>query len=76
LNSFFALDVLGLNGFVLFTNSNGVYLGDAVLEPVYEELERRETVEAVSHTDSTVLINGETRTRTRNNPTGRKTRFP
>jgi aminocarboxymuconate-semialdehyde decarboxylase len=40
----YALDVLGLDGFVLFTNSNGVYLGDAVLEPVFEELERHKTV--------------------------------
>ncbi len=40
----YAIDVLGLDGFVLFTNSNGVYLGDAVLEPVFEELERRKTV--------------------------------
>jgi aminocarboxymuconate-semialdehyde decarboxylase len=39
-----ALDVLGLHGVVLFTNSNGVYLGDPVLEPVFEELERRKTV--------------------------------
>jgi predicted TIM-barrel fold metal-dependent hydrolase len=40
----YALDVLGLDGFVLFTNSNGVYLGEPVLEPVFEELERRKTV--------------------------------
>jgi predicted TIM-barrel fold metal-dependent hydrolase len=40
----YAIDVLGLDGFVLFTNSNGVYLGDPVLEPVFEELERRKTV--------------------------------
>jgi len=40
----YALDVLGLNGFVLFTNSNGVYLGDPGLEPVFEELERRKSV--------------------------------
>jgi predicted TIM-barrel fold metal-dependent hydrolase len=40
----YALDVLGLDGFVVFTNSNGVYLGDAVLEPVFEELERRNAV--------------------------------
>jgi 6-methylsalicylate decarboxylase len=40
----YALDVLGLDGFVLFTNSNGVYLGDAVLEPVFDELERRRAV--------------------------------
>jgi len=40
----YAIDVLGLDGFVLFTNVNGVYLGDAVLEPVFEELERRKAV--------------------------------
>ena len=40
----YALDVLALDGFVLFTNANGVYLGDPVLEPVFEELERRKTV--------------------------------
>jgi predicted TIM-barrel fold metal-dependent hydrolase len=39
-----ALDALGLDGVVLFTNSNGVYLGDPALEPVFEELERRKTV--------------------------------
>jgi len=39
-----ALDVLRFDGFVLFTNSNGVYLGDVVLEPVFEELERRKAV--------------------------------
>jgi predicted TIM-barrel fold metal-dependent hydrolase len=37
----YALDVLGLDGFVLFTNSKGVYLGDPALSPVFEELERR-----------------------------------
>ena len=40
----YALDVLGLDGVAVFTNSTGVYLGDAVLEPVFEELERRKTV--------------------------------
>lgn len=40
----YALDVLGLDGFVFFTNSNGVYIGDPVLEPVFEELERRKAV--------------------------------
>jgi 6-methylsalicylate decarboxylase len=40
----YAVDVLGLHGFVLFTNSNGVYIGDTGLEPVFEELERRKAV--------------------------------
>ena len=39
-----ALEILRLDGFVLFTNSNSVYLGDATLEPIFEELERRKTV--------------------------------
>jgi len=39
-----ALDVLRLDGVVLFTNSRGVYLGDATLEPVFAELERRKSV--------------------------------
>jgi 6-methylsalicylate decarboxylase len=40
----YAIDVLRLDGFVVFTNSRGVYLGDASLEPVFEELERRRSV--------------------------------
>ena len=40
----YVFDVLKLDGIVLFTNVNGVYLGDSVLEPVFEELERRRAV--------------------------------
>jgi 6-methylsalicylate decarboxylase len=40
----YALDVLKLDGVVLFSNSNGVYLGDKRFEPVFEELERRSAV--------------------------------
>jgi aminocarboxymuconate-semialdehyde decarboxylase len=40
----YVLDVLELDGVVLFTNSLGVYLGDARLDPVFEELERRNAV--------------------------------
>ena len=40
----YAIDVLRLDGVVLFTNSRGVYLGDPTLEPVFAELERRKSV--------------------------------
>jgi predicted TIM-barrel fold metal-dependent hydrolase len=36
-----ALDELGLDGVILFSNVGGVYLGDPILEPVFEELGRR-----------------------------------
>ena len=37
-------DVLKLDGVVLFTNSNGVYLGDPTLRPLFAELQKREAV--------------------------------
>jgi aminocarboxymuconate-semialdehyde decarboxylase len=37
----YALDVLTLDGVLLFSNVQGVYLGDPRLEPVFTELERR-----------------------------------
>src|SRR5450432_2585601 len=40
----YALDVLKLDGVVLFTNSGGVYLGDQMLRPLFNELQRRKTV--------------------------------
>jgi 6-methylsalicylate decarboxylase len=40
----YAIDVLRLDGLVVFSNSRGVYLGDAALEPVFAELERRRSV--------------------------------
>jgi 6-methylsalicylate decarboxylase len=40
----YALDTLKLDGVVLLTNFNGVYLGDKRLDPVFEELNRRGAV--------------------------------
>lgn len=40
----YALDTLGLDGVVLLTNYDGVYLGDQRLDPLFEELNRRKVV--------------------------------
>jgi predicted TIM-barrel fold metal-dependent hydrolase len=40
----YAIDVLKLDGVVLFTNSNGIYLGDQSMRPLFDELQRRKTV--------------------------------
>jgi len=40
----YALDVLNLDGAVLFTNSNGVYLGDRTLRPLFDELQKRKAI--------------------------------
>ena len=37
----YALDVLKLDGVVLFTNSQGIYLGDKRMKPLFRELQRR-----------------------------------
>ena len=39
-----ALDALGADGVCLLTNHRGLYLGDARLEPLYRELDRRRAV--------------------------------
>ena len=40
----YALDMLRLDGVVLFSNINGIYLGDKRLDPLFAELHRRKTV--------------------------------
>lgn len=40
----YALGTLGLDGVVLLTNTNGLYLGDSRLDPVFDELDRRRAV--------------------------------
>jgi 6-methylsalicylate decarboxylase len=39
----YALDVLTLDGVLLFSNVQGIYLGDPRFEPVFAELDRRRT---------------------------------
>jgi len=39
----YALDVLKLDGVVLFTNAQGIYLGDQRMKPLFHELQRRKT---------------------------------
>lgn len=40
----YAFDTLGADGVVLLANVNGIYLGDASIDPLMEELERRGAV--------------------------------
>lgn len=39
-----SLEVLGLDGVVLFSNAGGVYLGDRRLKPLFAELQRRQAL--------------------------------
>jgi 6-methylsalicylate decarboxylase len=48
----YALDVLKLDGVVLFSNARGVYLGDARFNTLFDELERRRAVVFVHPTAS------------------------
>jgi aminocarboxymuconate-semialdehyde decarboxylase len=48
----YALDVLKLDGVVLFSNARAVYLGDEKLDAVFEELERRRAVVFIHPTAS------------------------
>src|ERR1700761_3828616 len=48
----YALDVLKLDGVVLFSSARGIYLGDQRYEPVFQELERRRAVVFIHPTSS------------------------
>jgi predicted TIM-barrel fold metal-dependent hydrolase len=48
----YALDVLKLDGVILFSNTRGIYLGDARFRPLFAELERRAAVVFVHPTAS------------------------
>jgi 6-methylsalicylate decarboxylase len=48
----YTLDVLKLDGVILFSNSRGIYLGDERFTPFFDELERRKAVLFVHPTAS------------------------
>ena len=47
----FCLDHLNVDGFIIFTNYDGAYLGDERFVPLFEELDRRKAVVFIHPTD-------------------------
>ncbi len=46
----YALDILHLDGVGLFSSVNDIYLGDPSLDPIFEELDRRQAVVFINQT--------------------------
>lgn len=53
-----ALDNLGAVGFAVLSNANGVYLGDKVLDPIFEKLNARKAVLFIHPTTCNLLVAG------------------
>jgi predicted TIM-barrel fold metal-dependent hydrolase len=52
----FALDRLGAKGFALMSNANGIYLGDASLDPIFTHLNTRKAIIFIHPTSCNVLL--------------------
>ena len=52
----YALDNLGAVGFVLLSNTNGVYLGDKVLDPIFAKLNERKAIVFMHPTTCNLVI--------------------
>ncbi|KAK3695801.1 amidohydrolase [Podospora appendiculata] len=59
-----ALDDLGAVGFAVLSNANGVYLGDAVLDPVFAKLNARKAIVFIHPTTCNVTMTPSTSTST------------
>jgi len=54
----YALDKLGAVGFAVMSNSNGVYLGDEALDPIFEKLNMRKAILFIHPTTCNLLAPG------------------
>ena len=51
-------DVIGVDGFGMVTNYEGIYLGSPILDPVMEELNKKETVVLIHPTQPAAIPSG------------------